>query len=286
LGEASLGEAYAAAHQHQIPPYTFPDEAIAALGTLHKRAQWTGAQHPHPSMPPDMNVEFAQSLLEIAKAAGRQTLDAEKGQTVLQAAGIAVPQDRLATSPDEAAAFARQIGFPVALKLISPEIIHKTDVGGVLLSIADEAAVREGFQTLLARGASHQSAIRVVQVQQMIAGGQEVIVGIKRDPTFGALVMFGMGGIYAEALADVSFRLAPLSRTDAEEMIAEVRSARILTGLRGSPPADREALIDALIRVSWLAHACSQIGELDINPLLVLPDKRGVVAVDIRLVLH
>ena len=118
----------------------------------------------------------------------------------------------------------------------------------------------------------------------MICGGQEVIIGVKRDPSLGPLVMFGMGGIYAEALADVSFRLAPLSPADAEEMIDEVRAARLLVGLRGAPPADRQALVDALLRVGWLAHACPHLSELDINPLLVLPDGEGVVAVDARLV--
>ncbi len=285
MGEASLREAFAAAHVHQIPPFTFPDEAIAALGALHQRAQWLATSHPSPSMPGGMDVERAATLLAGAKANGQRILDAVAACEVLQTAGIAVAQDQLATTVDEAATFARILGFPVVLKLVSPDLTHKTDIGGVLLAIQDEASARAGFQTLLdrAHAANPQAVVRGVQVQRMISGGQEVILGIKRDPTFGPLVMFGMGGIYAEALADVSFRLAPMSRADAEEMIAEVRSAKILSGLRGLPSADTKALIDALVRLSWLAHACPEIGELDINPLLVLPEGQGVIAVDARI---
>ena len=142
-------------------------------------------------------------------------------------------------------------------------------------------------ETVVARApAAHPDAhMRGVQVQKMISGGQEVIVGVTRDPTFGPLVMFGLGGVYVEALADVSFRLAPLTAADAEEMIDEVRSARLLTGLRGAPAADRAALVGAIVRVGQLAADHPEIVELDINPLLVLPEGRGVLAVDARIIL-
>jgi acetate---CoA ligase (ADP-forming) len=286
MGEASLSAACAAAHAYQIPAYTFPEEASAALGALHQRGRWLASAHPTPTIPAGMDVLPAKSLLDAARAAGRQTLDAMEGQAVLEAAGLAAPPSHLATNAEEAVAAAERIGFPVVLKLISPEIIHKTDVGGVLLAIQDAAAAREGFQTLMygAGVAQEQVSLRGVQVQRMISGGQEVIIGVKRDPALGPLVMFGMGGIYAEALADVSFRLAPLSHADAEEMIDEVRAARLLAGLRGTPPADRQALVDALLRVGWLAHGCPHLCELDINPLLVLPDGEGAVAVDTRVI--
>lgn len=288
LGEASLSAAFTAAHQHRIPAYTFPEEAVAVLGALYQRARWLATARPCPTTPAGMNLRHLQALVEAARSDSQQTLDAVQGQAILRAAGLNLPPDRLATSPAEAAEFAAQIGFPVVLKLVSPDITHKTDVGGVLLAIQDGAAARAGFQALLRRAheAHPRARIRGVQVQQMVSGGQEVIVGIKRDPTFGPLVMFGMGGIYAEALADVSFRLAPLSRLDAEEMIDEVRSARLLTGLRGAPPADRDALIETLLRVSWLAHSCPHVRELDINPLLVLPEGQGALAVDVRLVVR
>ena len=143
--------------------------------------------------------------------------------------GIPTPPDRLAATADEAATFAQGMGFPVALKLASPDILHKTDVGGVILDVASVDEVREGFTAILERARAHdpQARLRGVQVQKMISGGREVIVGVKRDPTFGPLVMFGLGGVYVEALADVSFRLGPLFPCDAEEMIGEVRSAKL-----------------------------------------------------------
>lgn len=285
MGEASLSAAFATAHAHRIPAYTFPEEASEALGVLRQRGRWLAAPHPAPSMPAGMDLRRAQSLLDAAVKVRCQTLDAEEGQAILQAIGLTIPSSELATTQEEAVATAERIGFPVALKLISPEISHKTDVGGVLLDIDSVATIREGFQALMSRAHKAQASLRGVQVQRMVSGGQEVIIGVKRDPVLGPLVMFGMGGIYAEALADVSFRLAPLSSADAEEMINEVRAARLLSGLRGAPPADRQALVDALLRVGWLAHSCPQLSELDVNPLLVLPEGKGVVAVDARLII-
>jgi acetyltransferase len=179
------------------------------------------------------------------------------------------------------------VGYPVALKIISPDILHKSDIGGVIVGAQDEAAVREGFEAILARArAAHPDArIRGIQVQEMAPSGQEVIVGVKRDPTFGPLVMFGLGGVYVEALADVSFRIAPLTEADAEAMIDEVRSAKLLRGLRGAPPADRAALVEAIVRIGRLAADHEEIAELDVNPLLVLPEGTGAVAVDARVIL-
>ena len=288
MGEASLSAAFAAAHAHRIPAYIFPEEAAAALGILSERGRWITSAHPTPSMPAGMDLERARSMLDAAVVAGRQTLDAVEGQAILQTVGLPFPASQLVTSPEGAAEAAERMGFPVALKLISSEMSHKSDVGGVLLAIQDAASARDGYQTLMgrAREAQAHTSVRGVQVQRMVHGGQEVIIGVKRDPALGPLVMFGMGGIYAEALADVSFRLAPLSQEDAEDMIDEVRAARLLGGLRGAPRADRRAIVDALLRVGWLADACPQVSELDINPLLVLPEGEGVAAVDARLILR
>jgi acetate---CoA ligase (ADP-forming) len=228
-----------------------------------------------------------QTAILLARSAGRHTLDAVEAVPLLEAYGIPTPPQFLATSPYDAVRFATEMGYPVVLKLIGQDILHKTDVGGVLLEVKDEKAVSAGFEKLVTRAAAVQPSghVRGVLVQQMVTGGQEVIVGIKRDPTFGPLVMFGLGGVYVEALADVSFRLAPLTAADAEEMIDEVRSARLLTGLRGAPAADRAALVDAIVRVGQLAADHPEIVELDINPLLALPAGQGVMAVDARIIL-
>ena len=293
MGEASLDAAFKAAHAAQIPAYTFPEDAVAAFGVLWQRARWLeqrsgGAeeQRRRGAREEEARREVQQAI-RLAKANGRRALDAAEAAPLLAAYGIATPAEFLATSPHEAADFARRVGFPVVLKLISPDILHKTDIGGVILNVQDEQAASAGFETIVARArAAHPDAhVRGVQVQKMISGGQEVIVGVTRDPTFGPLVMFGLGGVYVEALADVSFRLAPLTAADAEEMIDEVRSARLLTGLRGAPAADRAALVDAIVRVGQLAADHPEIAELDINPLLALPEGQGVIAVDARIIL-
>lgn len=290
MGEASLAEAYQAARRNGIPAYTFPEDAIEAFGVLYQRARWLG-RHCVPAPSISKERERARGLacaaLATARTAGRMGLDAAEGRAVLEAYGLSIPPDRLATSAAEAAGFATQMGYPVALKLASPDILHKTDVGGVILSVTSEDEVRAGYEAILGRAQAHnpQARLRGVQVQKMISGGREVIVGVKRDPTFGPLVMFGLGGVYVEALADVSFRLAPLTTLDAEEMIGEVRSARLLGALRGAPPADRAALVDAIVRIGQLAADLPEIAELDVNPLLVLPAGQGAWAADCRIVL-
>ncbi len=303
MGEISLTEAYKAAHTARIPAYTFPEDAIATFGALWQRARWVarggkaegpgswgtreqGLSASEPQPDTSQARQAAREAIQAARAADQRALSADEARALLTAYGIPTPADRLATTTDEAAALAREIGFPVVLKLASPDILHKTDVGGVLVNVQDEAAARAGFETILARARAAQPAARLtgVQVQQMITGGQEVIVGVKRDPTFGPLLMFGLGGVYVEALADVSFRLAPLTERDAWEMLEEVRSARLLAGVRGLPAADRAALVRAIVRVGQLAADNPEIAELDLNPLLVLPAGQGVVAVDARII--
>jgi acetyl coenzyme A synthetase (ADP forming)-like protein len=289
MGEASLDAAFKVAHETQVPAYTFPEDAVAAFGVLWQRARWErrsrGAEEQRRGS--EKARREVQKAIRLAKASGRRALDVAEAAPLLAAYGIVTPAEFLATSPREAADFARRVGFPVALKLISPDILHKTDIGGVILNVQDEEAAGAGFETIVARAlTAHPDAhVRGVQVQKMITGGQEVIVGVTRDATFGPLVMFGLGGVYVEALADVSFRLAPLTGADAKEMINEVRSARLLTGLRGAPAADRGALVDAIVRVGQLAADHPEIAELDINPLLALPEGQGVIAVDARIIL-
>ena len=287
MGEISLKEAFAVADAAGLPAYRFPEDAIHAFGIMRRRALWLEKKHLLPEIPTGIAPQQVQDLLSAARQNRQRALDAASARLTLEAYGIPTPKDYLATTPDEAARFAAKIGFPVALKLASPDILHKTEVGGVLLNVPDAEAARQGWQTIVtrARAAHPQADIRGVQVQPMVTGGQEVILGVKRDPVFGPLVMFGLGGVYVEALADVSFRLAPLSRQDAEEMISEVRSAKLLEGLRGAPPADRAALVEAIVRIGQLAADFPEIEELDVNPLMVLPAGRGALAVDARIIL-
>jgi acetyltransferase len=296
MGEASLEGAFDTAQAAAIPAYAFPEDAVDAFGVLQRRAEMARRQATSAAVPPPGDAERiahakgrrrVQDALLLARAAERRILDAHECRSVLEAYGIATPPQTLVTDPRDAVTFAERIGYPVALKLMSPDITHKTDVGGVVLGLSDEPAVRAAFDEILARAkaADPSARIRGIQVQKMVSGGQEVIVGVSRDPTFGPLVMFGLGGVYVEALADVSFRLAPLTRGDAEEMIDEVRSAKLLAGLRGSSPADRAALVDAILRVGQLAADHPEIAEMDVNPLVVLPEGQGALALDARVVL-
>jgi acetyltransferase len=295
MGDLSLHEASAAAHRLQLPAYTFPEDAVRAFGALwHRRQVETRPAHERTAGLTDgervtqaRGRRNVQDALMLARAAGRHALDAAECRVLLEAYGLRTPQEHLALDPHDAVAFADRIGYPVVMKIISPDILHKSDIGGVLVGVQDAQAVQAGFDTILARvkAANPTARIRGVQVQEMIAGGQQVIVGIKRDPTFGPLVMFGLGGIYVEALADVSFRIAPLTTADARAMIDEVRSAKLLAGLRGAAPADRAALADAIVCIGRLAAEHEEIMEFDVNPLLVLPEGQGVVAVDARAIL-
>lgn len=171
------------------------------------------------------------------------------------------------------------------MKIVSPEIVHKTDVGGVKVGVEGAAEVQSAFDEIVANAlkAVPAATIHGVLVQEMVTGGRETIAGVTRDPSFGPLVMFGLGGIFVEVLRDVIFRVAPINRRDAADMIAGLRGAKLLDALRGSPPADRRAIEDVLLRLSLLAEDFPEIAELDVNPLLAFPDR--AVAVDGRVLL-
>jgi acetyltransferase len=204
---------------------------------------------------------------------------------VLAAYGVPVTREDMATSEQEAVDLAERIGYPVVLKIQSPSIRHKTEVRGVMTGLREEAEVRSAYRAVLANAATFapEAVITGVLVQEYVTGGLEVIVGAMKDPVFGPCIMFGLGGIFVEILKDVSFRIAPLSRRDAEEMVREVRGYALLEGVRGQPSSDIPSLVEVLLNVSRLAQDFGdQIEEIDINPLLVFPD--GVRAIDALIV--
>ena len=206
-------------------------------------------------------------------------------KAILAAAGIPVVEERLARTAEAAARAAEELGLPVALKLNAPGIAHKTEIGGVLLNLATAAAVRDGYAALMVRAAAAGARPDGVLVAPMVAGGVETILGVQRDPLFGPAVMFGLGGLFVEALDDVVFRLAPFGLDEARRMIREIKGFKVLQGLRGAPPADLEALAEALARLSALAAAgAERIESIDVNPFLVLPEGQGAVALDALIV--
>jgi acetyltransferase len=173
------------------------------------------------------------------------------------------------------------------MKIASPDILHKTDIGGVKLNLTSDSDVRDAFDLIVYRATRHMpdATIWGCQVQQMVKGGKEVIIGMNRDPQFGPLLMFGLGGVYVEALKDVTFRVSPIDRREAREMLGEIRAYNLLRGVRGEKPSDLEAIADTLVRVSQLVTDFPDIVELDINPLLVFPVGQGVLGLDMRLAL-
>lgn len=213
-----------------------------------------------------------------------EVLKTSEVSKLLEVYGITNAKMELAQSADEAVEFAKQVGMPVALKVASAEILHKSDVGGVLLNLGDEAAIRIGYKEVLelARSAHPKAEIQGVHVQRMIPSGQEVIVGAVQDPQFGAQMMFGSGGTEVEGLKDIAFGLAPLTMLEAERMLESTWAGRKLKGFRNIPPADRDAVLDVLFRLAQLAAEHPEIAEIEINPLRVLPKRQGAVAVDVR----
>ncbi len=225
-----------------------------------------------------------RQVLDAVKAAGRDSLTAPEGKQVCDAYGIAVPGEGVAKSAAEASKLAAGMGFPVVMKIVSPDILHKTEAGGVIVGVksADEAV--KAYDTILANARKYKADAKVdgVQVQQMLKGGQEVIVGAVTDGSFGKLVAFGLGGVLVEVLKDITFRLAPTAVEDALSMLDSIQAAEMLKGVRGSDPVDREALAHLIVGVSELVTDFPEISELDLNP--VFASKSGAIAADVRIV--
>ena len=278
--DAVAPEAYAALDAARIPHYKSPvrcGRALAAVSWYAEAKRRNAAQKNDRA--PVINRPAAQAQLQgktgdVAEYAAKQ---------VLAEYGIPVTREELATSRDAAVAAAQKIGFPVAMKVQSADISHKTEAKAVRLAVGNEADVAAAFDEIMRNAKAYKADARIagVLVQEMVGGGIEVIVGITNDALFGPAVMFGLGGIFAEVLKDVAFRLAPITPAMAREMIEEIKGYPVLAGARGKPPADVDALADALVKLSALAvDLKDQIAELDINPLIVMPKGQGVKAAD------
>ncbi len=223
--------------------------------------------------------------IAAARADGRTLLTEVESKSQLHEAGIAVTEARLATSANKAVAEAREIGFPVVLKVVSADIAHKSDVGGVALDLGNASAVRNAYSQMMksVREAAPAASVGGVSVQQMARPGTEVIIGMTTDPQFGAVMMFGLGGIFVEVLKDVAFRIVPLEPRDAKQIIREINGYPVLEGVRGQPAADLAALERMILQVSEFVSDHPEVAELDLNPVIAYPD--GAVAVDARVVL-
>ena len=225
-----------------------------------------------------------QSRYWQANLAG-EFISPESAANLLEAYQIPTTRLVLCLSADEAASQAARTGFPVVLKVASPDIVHKSDIGGVLLGLTNAKEVKQGYETVIerARKAKPDAVIEGVHIQRMLPPGQEVITGMVRDPMFGPLMMFGSGGVEVEGLKDVAFGLAPLTTEEAEKMINSTWAGKKLNGFRSILPADKTAVVDTLVKLSQLAMDCGSIAEMEINPLRVLAPGQGAFAVDVRI---
>jgi acetate---CoA ligase (ADP-forming) subunit beta len=226
------------------------------------------------------------NVLSDVKKQGRTVLTEIEAKQVIKAAGIKVVETRLAKNQKEAVALAEEIGFPVVLKIASPDVIHKTDAGGVKTGLNNAAEVKNGYTEIMDSVNKKYPKARIegVSVQAMARPGIEIIIGTSQDPQFGPVVMFGLGGIFVEVLKDVSFRLIPIEERDAEAMIKEIKGYALLNGYRGQEPANPAALIDVLLKVSALVEKTPEIKELDLNPVFAYKD--SAIAVDARIMLE
>ncbi len=284
MGERLIQEAVEYLRAARIPEYRFPERAAAALSALVDRSELLDFAAAKPILVADVDREGVATLLETASITENGFLSPDTSQAILEAYGIPVLKMELARDPEEALACFRKMGGAVAIKVASPDILHKSDVGGVVLNLEEAASVRAGFNAVIqrARVAHPQAEIQGAHIQQMVPSGQEVIVGSVQDPQFGALVMFGSGGIEVEGLKDLAFALAPLTDPEAEYLLQSTWAGRKLKGFRNLPPADCEAVRQVLIRLAQLAADHPRLAEIEINPLRVLPAGQGVVAVDVR----
>ncbi len=285
MGEEAVEPARRRLSAAGVPAFRYPERAVEALAGMYRRAASLASRPARPATKVVADRAAVGSVLSDTLAAGRAFVLEQHAASIAEAYGIRVPRGALARDRAEAREIAADIGYPVALKIASPDILHKTDIGGIALGVTDDAALDAAWEAIVGRARWRMPDADVwgALVQQMVPPGRELIIGVQRDPTFGPLLMFGLGGVWVEVMRDVTFRLCPLSVDEAHAMMHEIRAHRLLTGTRGQPPADLDAIADAMVRVSALAVDFPQIVELDINPLIALDRGEGVLAADIRI---
>lgn len=289
MGSHGVPEGLRSLNEGHVPSYAFPESAAIALVNAVRYGRWRAS--PEGVVPRFDDIDGAQATRVIASALNRKNtsdptwLDPDEAKALLAAYGIQTPNMAVATTPDEAAKAAGRLGYPVAVKLDSPTITHKSDLGGVVLDVRDADGVRAAFEKIAKRleTLGKRSEMTGVTLQPMFQSGVEAVIGVTRDPLFGPLVMFGLGGVHVELLRDVAFRVHPLTDRDAAEMVQSIKGLPLLQGYRGTPLSDVPALQGAILRASQLAGDHPEILEMDLNPVLVHEVGRGCVVLDARI---
>ena len=284
LGLGDVTPAVGVLESNGVPNYSFPESAVRALAAMSEYKRWidrprTEVKHF------EVDLVLARKIIGRARQAGLTNLSQTDAMSLLSAYGLPAVKTEFARTRQQAVALAKRIGLPVAMKIVSPDVVHKTDIGAVKLDLNNEKDVGEAFEEILKNVKTNSPGARIegVLLQNYVTSGTETIIGIHRDPKFGPLLMFGLGGIYVEAYRDVSFRLAPIRELGARNMIQQIRGGKILEGFRGQPPRDIEAIAECIERLSQLAMDLEEVQELDVNPLLAF--EKGCKAVDARVII-
>lgn len=270
--------------RNRIPHYPTPERAVEALAVLAEYAKWRERPRRIIRRFP-VNTTKVDRVLHLNAKRGGTNVGEQDSKAILAAYGFMVPRDRLARTADEAVVAASELGYPVVMKIVSPEIVHKSDLGGVKVGLSGPTQVRDAYELMMMRVKERAPDARLqgVLVQEMVSEGWEIIVGMTRDPQFGPMLMFGLGGIYVEVLRDVSFQLAPITADEALEMLVGTKTYRLLQGVRGERSVDMSLVAECVQRISQLAMDFPQIEEMDINPLKVSSERARAVAVDARI---
>ncbi|HMK32514.1 MAG TPA: acetate--CoA ligase family protein, partial [Nitrosopumilaceae archaeon] len=267
-----------------VPHYEYAETAIRTLKAMLQFTKWSQTSEGK-IQKFTVNKKKVEQVFANVKTEGRKNLLEEEGQEVLRAYGFPIPKSILSKKDKEAIQAAKKIGFPVVMKIVSPQIIHKSDAGGVKVGLKNPNEVRSAFKEIIknAKKYNKKAIIKGVLVQEMVKGGKETIIGSKLESGFGPVVMFGMGGIYVEILKDVTFRLAPITESESDEMISSIKTNKLLQGVRGEKPSDTKKLSECLQRISQLVTDFNEIKELDMNPVLVFENGKGCRVVDVRI---
>ena len=285
VADKVITEARQVLHTNHIPMYTAPEVAARVMSAMYHYDQWL--QNNAETAPEELEIDRDSAAILMEAARGQEALGEAETRPLLEAYGIHIIQGLVAHSAEEAAQIAAGIGKPVALKIVSPDILHKSDVGGITLNLDSPQAVSAAYDEMMQsiQVKRPQAKLEGALVEEMAPPGSEVIIGMRRDPNFGPLIMFGMGGIFVELFKDVAFRVAPFDRAQAKQMITETKAGTLLAGYRGQAKADIDAIVDAILKLSQLALDFPQIEEIEINPLSVGPEGQGAVALDGRVIL-
>ncbi len=270
----------------RIPVFEDVYDTVAVLGGMFRYRDYLKRRSDRIDEA-EVDAEAIEAIAAAARKDGRAFLLAHEGQALLKAAGIKPPFSRVARNLDQALHYAEEAGYPVVLKVVSRDILHKSDSGGVALDLESREEVMDAYQAILrnCRQAVPHARIDGIEVVEMVRSGTELIIGARRDPAFGPIVMFGLGGIYVEVMKDVTFRAVPINRAEATEMLKEIRAYPLLLGVRGEDPKDIESVVDAIIRLATVIRRCESISDIEVNPLIAYEQGSGSKAVDVRVLL-